>query len=480
MLQRTIELQGRMKNELIEAADYTALNQIPGACGEVTVGCSDVAGILSQVIASSESLRREHGELADTVAALDMDQRKVSEASDEARLLFERAIERLGQGTAQIEASLGRITQLLDLVETLSTHITGFAAAMEQVKRSSRDIGQIAETTNILALNATIEAMRAGDAGRTFAVVAEEVKSLANDTRRSTSEITHTIDQLEIEAGHVIEQIRVGTQASTQAKQSVGSIKQTIAGVAELVEEVDKQNDQIARATGTISAHVTRVHDVLDSFDGAAVENERRLATANRRVGSLEMTANEMFDTIVQAGLSPADSAMVASAQIAAANAVSLAEAALANGSLSDRDLFDCDYEPIAGSNPARFRTGLSGWADANWRPLLDRVASSDGRILAAAATDQNGFLPTHVSDLSRAPTGDLAHDTRYCRNGRIILEAVDAKAKTSTASYTMAVYRQEGDGRDYRVVRNVYVPMIVAGRRWGDLELAYILREEA
>jgi len=86
------------------------------------------------------------------------------------------------------------------------------------------------------------------------------------------------------------------------------------------------------------------------------------------------------------------------------------------------------------------------------------------------------GFLPTHISERSRQPTGDLAHDTKYCRNGRILFGAIDRKAKESTAPYMMAVYRQEGDGRIYEVVRNVYVPLIINGRRWGDFELAYVL----
>jgi methyl-accepting chemotaxis protein len=54
------------------------------------------------------------------------------------------------------------------------------------------------------------------------------------------------------------------------------------------------------------------------------------------------------------------------------------------------------------------------------------------------------------------------------------MLEAIDRKAKASNASYMMAVYRQEGDGDSYFVVRNVYVPLIIGGRRWGDFELAY------
>lgn len=463
-----------MKPITIDTANATALDKIPESCGDVTVGCTDVAGIVEAVIKSSEALRAEHTALRGTVSALEADQAKVAEASDEARLLSERAIERLGEGTALIHSSLGQINSLLELVETLGQHVTSFAAAMEQVRRSSKDIEQIAETTNILALNATIEAMRAGDAGRTFAVVAGEVKSLANDTRKATEEITATIDALGGEAAQVIERIEAGSKASGQAKASVAQIERTIVGVSELVEEVDKQNDQIARSTTTISDHVARVQEVLDSFDNAARDNETKLDKAHKRMEELEMTASEMFDRIVQAGLSPDDSMMVEKAQGFAREIKELTEAAISNGELDIAALFDTDYREIPGSNPTRFTTALTDWAHQNWRPLLDRAKQEDNRVLAAACTDMSGFLPTHLSERSLAPTGDIAHDTAFCRNGRKIFDPIDAKSKRSNAPYMMAVYRQEGDGQSYIVVRNVYIPLIINGRRWGDFELAY------
>lgn len=463
-----------MKPVAIDNAGATALEQIPESCGAVSVGCSDVAGIVDAVIRSSELLRTEHEALQGTVAALEHDQVKVAEASDEARLLSERAIERLGEGTALIEASLQQINGLLELVGALGEHVTGFAAAMDQVRRSAEDIDQIAETTNILALNATIEAMRAGEAGRTFAVVASEVKSLANDTRKATEEIAQTIDTLGEQAGTVIEQIEAGAAASSAAQESVSRIETTISSVGELVEEVDKQNDVIARSTGTISNHVDAVQGVLESFDRAARQNEGELQGAQQRMEELEMTASEMFDRIVQAGLSPEDSAMVDRAQELAAIIAETVNTALSDSSLSETDLFDHDYAPVEGSNPPRFRSRMSDWADRVWQPKLDDWAASDARILAAACTDTNGFLPTHLSEFSQAPTGDLAHDTKHCRNGRILFDPIDQKAKASTAPYMMAVYRQEGDGENYNVVRNVYVPLFIKGRRWGDFELAY------
>jgi methyl-accepting chemotaxis protein len=466
-----------MKHDEIDITNSSALDRIPEKCGEVTVGCTDVAGIVQAVIRSSKTLREEHDALSGTVAALEADQSKVAQASDEARLLSERAIERLSEGTSLIQSSLGQIGSLLELVDTLGQHVTSFSAAMEQVRRSAKDIEDIAETTNILALNATIEAMRAGDAGRTFAVVASEVKSLANDTRKATEEIAATIDALGDEAGVVITRIEQGSQASGEAKASVARIETTISSVGELVEEVDKQNDVIARATGTISGHVDAVQRVLTSFDAAARTNEEQLFAAHKRMGELEMTASEMFDALVKAGLSPRDSVMVERAQEAAREVAAVAERAIANGEIGEAQVFDSDYARIEGSNPARFRTGLSDWADRQWRPLFDKWKAADPQVLAAACTDMKGFLPTHLSERSRTPTGDLAHDTKYCRNGRIIFEPIDQKAKESSAPYMMAVYRQEGDGQQYLVVRNVFVPLVINGRRWGDFEMAYSFR---
>jgi methyl-accepting chemotaxis protein len=466
-----------MEVSAIDARGASALERIPEACGKVTVGCSDVAGIVQAVLDSSGVLRAEHIELQGTVKELEADQRKVSEASDEARLLSARAIERLNMGTSQIQSSLQQITSLLDLVETLATHVTGFAAAMDQVKRCSQDIEQIAETTNILALNATIEAMRAGDAGRTFAVVANEVKTLAGETRKATDEISDVIETLGSEAATVIERIEAGAKASNEAKTSVASIDATISGVSQLVDEVDQQNDQITRATGMMTEHVDRVSSVIDSFDRAANENEQRLETAHERIEELELTASEMFDQIVKAGLSPQDSQMVEKAQHFASEVIATAEEAIKSGSLKMDQLFDENYRLLEGTNPKQYRTALSDWADAHWRPINDRVVGEGGPIMMCSQADMKGFLPTHITDRCRRPTGDLTHDTTYCRNGRIMLYAIDKKAKQQNDAYMMAVYRQEGDGKNYVVVRNVYVPVVINGRRWGDFELAYSFR---
>jgi len=465
-----------MLHQVISASEGEAADSISASCSEVTLGCSDVSGLVQQVLASSEKLRAEHTALLGTVATLNEDQDQVAQACEESRLLSQRSLDQLGQGTNHIRSSLAEISNLLVLVDTLTKHVTGFAAAMEQVRQCSHDIDQIAETTNILSLNAAIEAARAGDAGRGFAVVANEVKTLAGKTRKATDEITRTIDTLGGEAEQVVAEIGKGVKVRDDARNSVARIEETLVGVGEMVSEVDRQNDQIAQATGAISGHVGRLQQVLASFNEAARDNEGKLNRAQDRMGELEEMASVMFDQVVHAGLAPQDSAMVERAMAARDEVTALAVAALADGSLTESTLFDDTYIEVAGTNPQLYRNRFCDWADAKWRPVLDRIKASDPRIIASVCDDRNGFLPTHLTDRSRKPTGKYEHDLQYCRNGRIIFNAIDKRIKASDAPFSMAVYRYEGDGRQYRVVRLASVPIVIKGRRWGDYEISYAL----
>ncbi len=104
----------------------------------------------------------------------------------------------------------------------------------------------------------------------------------------------------------------------------------------------------------------------------------------------------------------------------------------------------------------------------------VGRKPLRSSQTVATVCDDRNGFLPTHTSDRSLTPTGDYAHDLQYCRNGRIIFNDADRRLKKTTADYSLAVYRYEGDGKSYRVVRLVSVPLVIKGRRWGEYEITY------
>lgn len=445
-------------------------------CGELAVGCSGVAGRIADVSGALDSQILALIDLEQVTADLEADQAQVARATEEAKILSAKAADNISASALLISNGIAEFGQLTSLVERLGSHVTNFASAMEQVRAVSSSIETIAKTTNMLALNAAIEAERAGDAGRTFAVVASEVKKLANLTRSATDEIKRTVGSLSTEAEGLMREISAGVEESHRAEQGFEKISDTLGHAIDLVGLVDGQSDQIARSAALIHGNSQQMRTAVQFFGQRLRSNVDLLAGAHGDVNALESLSNRLFHGLVASGASSEDWAFVDFAMHKRDEALAMTEQAIGQGRLRVGQLFDQDYRLIAGSNPERYRTGLTDWADIHWRAVLDDIIAFDPRVLSCAFSDTKGYLPTHASKYSRPPTGDPAHDAQWCRNGRILFGGCDVEAKASQEPFFLAVYRRDADGSRYDVVRNVYVPLVIAGRRWGDLEIAYMI----
>lgn len=465
-----------MKFDLINPSAQVLDQSVASDCGELAVGCSEAAGRIKRATDQMDRQIVELGRLEEYVVSLEADQRQIADSTDEAKLLSARACEQLDAGAERVNTAVTEFRAVIDLVARLGTHVTNFAAVMEQVQQVSQSIEQIAKTTNMLALNAAIEAERAGDAGRTFAVVAAEVKKLAQNTRGATDEIRRSIGSLATEASGLVTEIQTGVEQSSRAEAQFETITDALHDATHLVALLDDQSDRIAQSSAMVHANGAKVREAVDRVVGSVRDNGATLDATRDSILSMEHVSNRMFNAVISAGVSPRDSAVVELAAKVRDEFVGIAERAIAAGELTMEQLFDTNYVRVPGSNPERFRTSLCDWADSHWRPLFDRIVRDHPEVRMSSAGDMNGFLPTHITECSRAPTGDLEHDTAHCRNGRILFDATDAAAKRSQAPFFMAVYRQEGDGTNYLTVRNVYMPAVIGGRRWGDVEVAYQL----
>jgi methyl-accepting chemotaxis protein len=464
-----------MENQAIQHNHW--IDETAKICGEVVVDCSDTAGTLENALTSASDLQQKHLELETITQQLAVEIENVAHSTAEARELSDAAREKVEAGSATIGSSMAGFSEMIGLINRLGTHIAGFAAAMEQVKRASQAIDNIARTTNMLALNAAIEAQKAGEAGQTFAVVAAEVKKLALDSRSAAIEITGTVNSLSSEAEKLAVEIGTGIEGSGEAQAQFSSMEELLGGLSDIVAQVNKRTGEIANNTAAINQGLTESKRVREAVEAANENVQSKLSIAHDEINDLEMRANMMFDKLVHSGMSPDDLEFVELTKLQAKMIVEVTEAALADGSLTMEALFDNDYREIPGSNPQRFTTRLTKWAEEHWQPIIEATkAKRADAILSCVPTSREGFLPIHLIEFSRKPTGDLAHDTKYCRNGRILLGGIDDIAKASEQDYMMAVYRHEGDGKNFKTVRNVYVPIRINGRRWGDAEVAYIL----
>ena len=457
----------------IEEVTENAIRAVARDCGSLSIECSDVAGYVEGV---AERIG-EHLKVLDTLEEVTTrllgDQARVSDSTDEARLLSEQAKAKLEAGREAIEGTIAGFKGLTELVVQLGERMAGFASAMNQVQTVSSTIETIARKTNMLALNATIEAARAGDAGRSFAVVAAEVKKLAHDTRAATSQIASTIGELTREASAVTSEIKTGVERSRAAQTGFGAISDTVKEVTEIVSMVDRQTEGIAHSTSLIQTSVDRVKAGLSEFAGDARDNGGQLIKAQKRLSHLEMLSNNMLDTLANSGAEIDDTPMILLAQEAMRAITTAVDQGIDRGDIGMDQVHDRNYVLIEGSNPPQYNNGFADFADKHIRPLLDRFKARDSRIIGSACTNLDGYLPTHLSERCHTPGPDPVWNDEHCRNKRIFMDETTRKACESDKPATLATYRMEL-GDKYIPVKNVFVPISFKGRRWGNFELAY------
>lgn len=443
--------------------------------GHLAIDCTDAAGEMLSVTASIAKQLAALEDLNTVIAELQRKQSAITDATDLTRSLSAATLDRLLRSNETITLSITEFGKLSALVTQLGSRMLRFNDAIVKVGNVVGAIEAIAGTTRMLALNATIEAARAGEAGRGFSVVAAEVKRLSRDTSAATQTIKSTVEELTGEAGEFVSSIEEGVRSSRQAEEHFAIVSRAMAEAADLVGRVREQAADVTDHATDIRSNVDDVSERLRGYSAAAEHHAAMIEQTRAKVLRMEVTSNSAFNDAVQAGALTNDHGFIDLGMRQRDRFVDLTEAALVSGVLDMEMLFDRDYRPIAGSAPERFTSKLNAFADRCWAPQLERFVASSPAILSAACTDVNGYLPTCTSEYNRPPTGDYDHDDRWCRHGRILFADLDKVAKASTAPFFLFVYRRSAGNGNYQVARNVALPIVIRGRRWGDFECSYI-----
>jgi len=220
---------------------------------------------------------------------------EVARSTVEAANAADIAEQETNTGSAVMNESVGAI-------RTLSAHVDGLSQVMQQLVQDSHEIGKvlnvisgIAEQTNLLALNAAIEAARAGEQGRGFAVVADEVRSLASRTQSSAKEVSLLVERLQSQASRAGEAMNASRQSSATtlgqieaAQHALGQIVaavQTIRGMTNQIATAAEEQSQVAE---DMNQSLTRIAQVADQAASATHETANSGQTIMQRMDGLK------------------------------------------------------------------------------------------------------------------------------------------------------------------------------------------------
>ena len=169
-------------------------------------------------------------------------------------------------------------TQAVQQANETSTIVSGLAIAAQKIGDVVKLINNIAEQTNLLALNATIEAARAGEAGRGFAVVASEVKSLATQTAKATDEISAQIAEVQGTTGSAVTVIEDITQTISRINEISAAIAASVEEQASVTQSISSNMQVAAKGVADIDANMNDIAEATRSVDAST----RKVREASR------------------------------------------------------------------------------------------------------------------------------------------------------------------------------------------------------
>ncbi len=286
--------KARLEAEQAEAAERAEIEKrrtmndlADGFEASVNQVVASVSQAADQLVTLAEGLSGSAGRASERSTA-------VAAASEEASTNVETvaaASEEMSQSIAEVSTRVGESATMTDEASRGAEHATGtvskLADSAQTIGEVIRMISDIAEQTNLLALNATIEAARAGEAGRGFAVVASEVKSLANQTAKATEQISSQILAMQDDTNAVVGSIEEIGRVIQMLNESAGSIAAAVEQQHAATQEIARNTQQAAEGTRDVSANISEISDAVGET-GAATDQvlaaSSSLADESRRL----------------------------------------------------------------------------------------------------------------------------------------------------------------------------------------------------
>ncbi len=366
------------------------------------------------------------------------------------------------QSLREMQDIAGKINAVSEKVLQFNHTVDGLSDRSESVKQIASLIREIADQTNLLALNAAIEAARAGEAGRGFAVVADEVRKLAERVNQATAEIVGNINGMldlvantrsenEVINADVLQTREVVDRSARQFEHMVGEFETTgtqLGQIASAMEALSGTNSRVHENVNVIHELSSTVAQHMDDSEQRTVELTKITEAVQELVSRFKI-GQGTFDQVVGQARAFRDQVQ-GQLEDMAANRV---------------DVFDRRYQPLPHTNPPKFKVTWGDEFTRRCQSMLDGCVAATQGAAFAVAVNTDGYLSAHNAKFSRPLTGNYETDLVGNRTCRKFESPAELRAARNTEPMLLQTYlRDTGE-----ILCDIAMPIMIGGRHWGN-----------
>ncbi len=274
------------------------IRQVLANAGTVSSTAAQLSAASLQIARGSQTQSEAAASTAATVEQITVSINSVSGNTENVRKLSEASLQQTQQGNQSVTEMVGEIGHVQETVNLIADSVKEFVDSTRAIAGMTQQVKEIADQTNLLALNAAIEAARAGEQGRGFAVVADEVRKLAEKSAQSANEIDRVTNSLNQKSTDVEATVQAGLRSLQSTQEHIEQVSAILTKAGESVAQSSRGVGEIAVSLGEQGSASAEISRNVEKIAQMSEENYVALESNTQDIVRLEQLAKELQDAV--------------------------------------------------------------------------------------------------------------------------------------------------------------------------------------